>query len=96
MSTWTTLEAWAEVLPDHEKRTVECEDRARARAAELDELLGVAASPPIGSDITLPTAPFGDAPYIGLGYDVNVSTQTTRSNRRPNVSRGRPRSMRRS
>jgi hypothetical protein len=34
---------------------------------------------PIGTNITLPTAPLGDAPYVGLGYDVNVSMQTTRS-----------------
>jgi hypothetical protein len=34
---------------------------------------------PVGTDITLPTSPFGSAPFVALGYDVNVAMQTTRS-----------------
>jgi hypothetical protein len=34
---------------------------------------------PLATDIALPTTPFGGAPFVALGYDVNVSNQTTRS-----------------
>jgi len=34
---------------------------------------------PVGSDIALPASPFGDPPFVAMGYDVNVAAQTTRS-----------------
>jgi hypothetical protein len=34
---------------------------------------------PVGADIALPASPFGDAPFVALGYDVDVGKQTTRS-----------------
>jgi hypothetical protein len=37
------------------------------------------ASVQLNTDITLPVSPFGSTPYVGLGYDVNVANQTTRS-----------------
>lgn len=37
------------------------------------------ATVPLNTDITLPVSPFGSPPYVGLGYDVNVSNQTTKS-----------------
>jgi hypothetical protein len=32
-----------------------------------------------GTDFALPIAPLGTTPFVGVGYDVNVAAQTTRS-----------------
>jgi hypothetical protein len=34
---------------------------------------------PLDTDLVLPVAPLGDAPFAAVGYDVNVTAQTTRS-----------------
>lgn len=34
---------------------------------------------PVGTDIALPVTPLGQAPFVALGYDVNITSQTTRS-----------------
>ena len=36
-------------------------------------------STPVDTDITLPTEPFGEPPWVVLAYDVNVVMQTTKS-----------------
>ncbi len=36
-------------------------------------------STPLDTDIALPTSPQGNAPFVGIGYDVDVIAQTTRS-----------------